>query len=110
MTTRISEVCWDAVAWVNTLAQADADAAVQALIDRIAAALRHDLPMPPLSGETWRLLLADPASRSSDELGAPIDGKVDIGTIVKELESTFSKAENRKPRKQANAEPTEATP
>jgi hypothetical protein len=75
MTATISETCWDAVAWIDELAQADADTAIQTLIDRVIAVLRRDPRMPTLTGEAWRLLLADAAARSRDELGELIDGR-----------------------------------
>jgi hypothetical protein len=89
------------------LAQADADRAVQTLIDRVVAVLRRDPRMPPLTSETWRLLFADVAARSRAELGELIEDKADISSVVRaiaeELELEFSKA-NRKSQKPTNAE------
>jgi hypothetical protein len=103
----ISEICWDAVTYVNTLAQADADRTVQTLIDRVVAVLRRDPRMPPLDGETWRLLFGDVAARSRAELVELIEDKADLGSVVRAivegLELKFSKA-NRKPREQTQAE------
>jgi predicted ATP-dependent protease len=105
--TTISEFCWGAVTWIDGLAQSDADAAVQTLLDRVVAVLRRDPRMPRLTSEAWRLLFADTAARSRDELGALISGKVDLGevitAIVEELATKANKS-NRKPRQQADAE------
>ena len=48
--TAISQLCRDAVGWVDGLAQADADTAIQAL-DQVIAVLRRDPRMSALTGE-----------------------------------------------------------
>jgi hypothetical protein len=110
--TTIREVCWNAIAWIDELTQADADAAVQTLLDRMIAALRRDPRMPTLTGEAWRLLFADAAARSRDELGELIDGRADLGEAVRAIIEALA-AEvgegKRKSRRQADAE-TGGTP
>ena len=48
--TGISELCRDAVGWVDGLAQADADTAIKAL-DQVIAVIRRDPRMSALTGE-----------------------------------------------------------
>jgi hypothetical protein len=45
-----AEVADDAIAWFDTLSQADADTAIDRLIDRIIKILRNDERMPRLTG------------------------------------------------------------
>jgi hypothetical protein len=110
--TTISELCWDAAAWIDELAQADTAAGVQTLLDRMIAALRRDPHMPTLTGEAWRLLFAGAAARTRDELGELIDGRADLGEAVRAIIEALA-AEvgegKRKSRRQAHAE-TGGTP
>jgi len=86
----IHNICADAVVWLGTLSHADADAAIDTLVERIIAVLRRDPRMPPLSGETWRLLFADAAARSRTELGDLIAGKGDIGDAADTIAEAIS--------------------
>jgi hypothetical protein len=107
MTTTISEICWDAVVWIDGLTQADADDAVQTVIDRIIAVLRRDPRMPPLTSEAWRLLFADVASRSRAELGELIEDKADIGAIVRAIAKESSNWNSAKPTPILENQPTQ---
>jgi hypothetical protein len=78
MSKTVYDRCADAIAWFDTLSQRDADIAVDKLVDRIVAVLRRDQRMPRFTYEEWRLLFADAAALSRDELGALIEGKGDI--------------------------------
>jgi hypothetical protein len=85
MADTIGDISENAVSWLPTLDQADADAAVATVIERVVAVLRADQRMPRLTVETWRLLFAEVESRSRDELGALIEGKGDIQLAIKEI-------------------------
>jgi hypothetical protein len=85
MTNTIAETAEDATMWLAKLTQADADNAVNVLIDRIIKALRSDLRMPSLTVDAWSLLFADAAARSRDELGALIEGKGDIDDAAEHI-------------------------
>ena len=74
----VDEAIHNVIAWLDTLSQRDADAAVNTLVERIIVILRRDPRMPRLVNEEWRLLFADIAARSRDELGELIEGKGDI--------------------------------
>jgi hypothetical protein len=90
MSIDFDEICTDAVAWLPTLDQADADAVIAAVLDRIIAVLRADPRVPQLTWEAWRLLFADVEVRSRDELGELIEGKGDIDTAVGEIVDAFT--------------------
>jgi len=63
---------------------------VDALIDRIVVLLRRDPRMPRLPYEDWRLLFADVATRSLDELGELIEGKGDIDEAADAIAQTLA--------------------
>jgi len=67
------EVANDAIAWFDTLSQADADSAIDRLIDRIIKILRNDERMPRL---TAVVTLVTSASR-------PPNLRTAIGKIIK---------------------------
>jgi hypothetical protein len=74
----IDDVVSDALTWLDTLTQRDADVFVDELIDKIIALLRRDPRMPVRTYEEWLLLFADVAGRARDDLGALVGGKGDI--------------------------------
>ena len=80
--TAISELCMDAVGWVDGLAQADADTAIQAL-DQVISVLRRDPRMSALTGEA--------------NLGEAI-------TAISEALAAEASKGTRKSRRQADAE------
>jgi hypothetical protein len=84
MSIDFEEICTNAVAWFPTLEQADADAMVATILERITA-LRADPRMPQLTCEGWRLLFADIEVRSREELGELIQGKGNIDTALGEI-------------------------
>jgi hypothetical protein len=107
MNKHIRNICDDAVAWLNTLSQYDADAAVDVLIERIITVLRRDTRMPSLTAEEWRLLFADAVARSRDELGELLDGKGDIDDAVDKIAETIgNKIVSRKRQKRKSATAT----
>jgi hypothetical protein len=75
MSIDFDEICTDAVTWLPTLDQADADTVVAAILERVITVLHTDPRMPQLTREAWRLLFADIEVRSRDELGELIEGK-----------------------------------
>jgi ketosteroid isomerase-like protein len=66
MTTH-HEICWDAVRWIDELQQADADATIETMLDRIIVVLRRDPRMPRLGSDEWRLLFAGAVARGREE-------------------------------------------
>jgi hypothetical protein len=83
--TGIADLCFEATAWLPVLEQADADNAIDALVERIITVLRRDPQMPTRSAEAWRLLFADATARSRQELGDLLEGKGDIDNAVSEI-------------------------
>jgi hypothetical protein len=85
MTDTIYDVIADVVTGVPVLEQADADNAIDALVERIITVLRRDPQVPTRSAEAWRLLFADATARSCQELGDLIEGKGDLDNAVNEI-------------------------
>jgi hypothetical protein len=105
MMKTIHDICTDAVMWLGALSQADADDAVDTLVERIIAVLRRDPRMPPLIGEQLRLLLADAVAPSRTELGDLIQGKGDLDDAVEIIAEALSTEIAEMLTKGANHEP-----
>jgi hypothetical protein len=73
----VADVIDDAIEWLDTLDERDADRFVDELIEHIITVLRRDARMPQLTSETWRLLFADAAERGKADLAALIAGMGD---------------------------------
>ena len=79
------ETCYDAITWADALDQADADAAVSEIIDRVIAVLQRDPRMPRLLNWEWRLLFADVESFSRIGLGNLINNRISAGAAIESI-------------------------
>jgi hypothetical protein len=107
-TISLKDICEDAVSYFPTLSQADADAAIATVIERIVSALRADPRMPRFTSENWRLKFADIENRSRAELGELIEGKGDIQWATEEIVNAITMELGKKARrsqKQATERP-----
>lgn len=98
------DLIYDATAWLVVLTQHDADLAVDGLLERVIRVLRRDPRMPVLTAEEWRILFADAAARSRDELGDLIEGKGDIDDAAEAIAEELAKRTAKPKRKQQAAE------
>jgi hypothetical protein len=105
MSNTTSDVIWAALAAIPTLDEADAAAAIDALIAGIARALQRDPRMRRLTFGKWELLLADAAARGAEELSDLIVGKIDVDEAAEAVtEALALEAVKEHVRKQAGVE------